>query len=253
MKAIKIRQVGIGDGVQFTSLSENYYRTFGRKLIDISRPWYFDYNPYVDRITQIADVNEKDQIELWNYPKKYEWPRVRDSVYLSNAEIHASLFNIKHPKLIRPRLYRFEDFKFNDREMILFHPFGKSHGAMPEHVIDHVLKKYRSDHLYQIGLSTEPDIGIKRIKTETMWDLAEIISKSRMLIGIDSGPSWIACCYPDVVVKRVRVKFQYGYCEPNEWVPLDVKNPHSFWDDRAAQIFNTSDEDIGFTQSYKRL
>lgn len=251
MNAFTIRQTGIGDGVQFTSLPENYFRVFGKKLIDVSHGWYFDFNPYVDR-SKTATVDET--LELWNYPTKYAWPKVRESVYMNNAEIHASLFHVESPTLIRPRLYRFEDYPFEEREAILFHPFGKSHGALPDFVIDHVLKKYKaSGRLYQIGLASEPSLGISRIITSNIWDLCELIAKSSMLIGVDSGPSWIAACYPDVVVKKVRTKFQFGYCEPKDWVPLDVRNPHSFWDDRAFQIYNTFEDDVGFTLSYKKL
>lgn len=253
LKAITIRKVGIGDGVQFTSLPENYFRATGKKLIDVSKPWYFDHNPYVDRETPVESVDPKNVVELWNYPTKYPWPKVRDSVYMSNAEIHASVMGVKNPHLIRPRLYQYEECPFESREMILFHPYGKSHGAMPDEVIEHVLKKYKNSNLYQIGLDTDPYLGIPKIKTETLWDLAFVISQARMLIGVDSGPSWVAACYPDVVIKKVRTKFQAGYCEPKDWVALDVKNPHSFWDDRMFLIHNTTEDDVGFTQSYKKL
>lgn len=249
MKGFSIRPVGIGDGIQFTSLPENYFKLTGGKLIDVSRPWYLDFNPYVERAATPDKI-----IELWNYPKRYEWPTVRDSVYLSNAEIHASIFGIKNPTLIRPRLYRYEDFPFDKRNLILFHPFGNSHGSLPDQVIDHVIEKYqKTGRLVQIGLPTDPDLGLIRADTPDLWDLVKLISECRMLIGIDSGPAWIAACYPDVVVKKVRTKFQFGYCEPQDWIPLDVKNSHSFWDDRMFQIFNTFEDDVGFTQSYKRL
>ncbi len=250
MKGFSIRQVGIGDGVQFTSLPENYYRVKGKKLVDVSQPWYLDHNPYIER----RDILESEVIELWNYPKRYEWPAIRDSVYLSNAEVHASIFGIKNPHLIRPRLYCYENFPFEKRELILFHPFGKSHGAMPEPVIDHVLKKYKpTGRLIQIGLPTDPDLGIPKLNTPGLWDLTKQISEARMLIGVDSGPAWIAACYPDVVVKKVRTKFQGGWCEPEDWVPLDVRNIHSFWDDRAFQIHNVTENDLAFTLSYQKL
>lgn len=244
-----IRKVGIGDGVQFSSVFENFFHATGEKLIDVSKPWYLDHNPFV-----LRDVEPKRIIELWNYPTKFPWPHVRDSVYLSNAEIHASVFGIKSPLLTHPRLYRFEDFPFEKRNAILFHPFGCSHGGLPPRVIEHVLKKYRGANLYQIGLDSEPSLGIPRIHTENIWDLVEVISQARMLIGVDSGPAWLAACYPDVVVKKIRTRFQFGYCEPEDWVPLDVKNSHSFWDDQGLfKIYNCFENDVGFTASYRRL
>lgn len=251
---VTIRQVGIGDGIQYTSLPENFYKKTGQKLIDVSKPWYFDDNPFV-----LRDIEPKKTIELWNYPPNkpgtlYDWPHLRDSVYLSNAEIHLAVMGLRDPHLIRPRLYRYENFPFEWRERVLFHPFGRSHGALPDHIIQHVITKYRgTGELYQIGLPTDPDLGIKRIHTATLWELSQTISQARMLIGVDSGPSWIAACYPDVIIKKIRTQFQFGYCEPKDWVPLDVKNSHSFWDDRVFQIFNTFEEDVGFTYSYNKL
>jgi hypothetical protein len=239
---ISIRSyIGIGDAIQFSSLPENFYRVTGEKLIDISEPWFFKYNPYV-----IRGVQPKKTIELWNYPKQYDWIPPRKSVY-------CCLFGIE-PKLIRPRLYQFEDYPFYKRDKILFHPFGKSHGSLPSKVINAILTKYESSpNFFQIGLPSDPALTKQKLETPTLWDLAKVISESRMFIGVDSGPSWIAACYPDVIVKKIRTTFQQGYCEPKDWVPLDVNNAHSFWDDRAFQIYNTFEEDIGFSQSYLKL
>jgi hypothetical protein len=247
-----IRQVGIGDGVQFTSLPENFFKATGKKLIDLSQPWYLDHNPYTIRDPNIVP---KKTIELWNYPKVYEWNPPRNSVYMTNAEIHCSVLGITHPTVIRPQLYQFEHYPFSLRMKILFHACGRSHGPLPDHVIKHVIEKYKhTGNLYQIGLPGDPDLGIPRIHTPTLWDLVKVISEARMLIGVDSGPAWIAACYPDVVVKKVRIRFQFGYCEPKDWVPLDVKNEHSFWDDQSLfQIYNCFEEDCGFTQSYRKL
>jgi len=247
-----IRQVGIGDGVQFTSLPENYYRSTGQKLIDLSRPWYLDHNPYV-----LRNGTPEKVVELWNYPKKYEWPRIRsEDIYMSNAEIHASLFGVRHCILNRPRLYAHEGFPFDQRTNILFHPFGKSHGALPDYVIRHVVDKYsKTGQLIQVGAPGEPQIpGIPRALTPTIWDLVKLVSQCRMFIGVDSGPSWIAAAYPDVLIKKIRIKFQYGYCEPQDWVALNRNNPHSFWDDLGLfQIYNCFEEDAGFTRSYRSL
>ena len=245
-----IRKVGIGDGVQFTSLPENYYRATGFKLVDISKPWYLDYNPYV-----LRDVEPSRVVELWNYPKIYEWSPPRKTVYMTNAEVHCSVFGVKEPSLISPRLYRYEDFPFELREAILFHPFGKSHGALPNQVIDHVLEKYScTGKLVQIGLPSDDKIGIPFLETPTMWDLVRVISQARMLIGVDSGPSWIASCFHDIIVKKIRTKFQFGFCEPKDWVPLDIRNEHSFWDDQSLfKVYNCFEHDVGFTRSYNKL
>lgn len=238
--------IGIGDALQFSSLPENYFRTTGQKLIDVSKPWFFDFNPYVDRTGKPERVQE-----LWNWPHQFDFPKPRPHVYLSNAEIWASLLNVQ-TVLSRPRLYRFEDTPFEVRRKILVQVAGKSHGQLPDKVIHHVLEKYGpTGHLVQVG--DGPDIGgnIPRAPMGSLWDLAEMVSKCRMFIGPDSGPAWVAACYPDVIVKVVRLRQSADVLRT--WVPLEITNVHSHWDDRARQVFNTSDDDVGFTYSYRRF
>lgn len=257
MIGVTIRDnIGIGDKLQFSSLPENYFRATNQKLVDVSNSWIFDHNPYVLR--NVPKEKIKIVRELWNFPHKedYRNPRkyVNDpTVYLSNAEVHATRFNV--PVVMnRPRLYRFEDFPFHQRTKILLQTHGKSHGALPEHVIKHVISKYKpTGQLFHIGLPTDPDYGIPKVATPTIWDLIELISRARMLIGPDSGPTWIAACYPDVVCKKVRLRKVAGQKEMQDWVPLEITNIHSHWDDRLAQICNPTEDDQGFMPSYRRL
>ncbi len=249
---ISIRpDIGIGDKMQFTSLPENYFRATGEKLIDVSKSWVFDHNPFVQR-----DVEASKVTELWNFgPKQYEWPKPRPapSVYTSNAEIWASLFGAK-TILNRPRLYRFENVPFEERDYILLHTHGRSHGTMPDHIVDHVINKYKPTRkLYHVGLPSDPSYGLPKIATPTLWDLASLISRARMFIGVDSGPSWVAAAYPDVVIKKVRLKTVHGEKPLSEWVPLEMDNIHSHWDDRLFQIYNASEDDVTFTASYKKI
>lgn len=256
MQGISIKKgIGVGDGLQFSSLPENYFRATGEKLVDVSRPWFFDHNPYVDRSREAPPNLVR---ELWNFnPNRYPWPRPRSGgtkaqVYLSNAEIWASVLSV--PVVMhRPRLYRFEEFPFQDRNMIVLHTHGRSHGAMPPHVVAHVVAKYGpTGNLYHIGPPASPVInGVPKIETATLWEAAEVISKARIFIGVDSGPAWIACCYPDVVVKKVRTRPHVDVLRT--WVPLEIDNIHAHWDDRCAQFFNCTADDIGFTSSYRNL
>ena len=243
--------IGIGDGLQFSSLPENYFKATGEKLIDISKPWFFDHNPYVSRETSLKPTRTQ---ELWNFsPHQYEWPKIKDrkeQVYLSNAEIWAEVMGVP-VSLNRHRLYKHEDYSYQRRRLILLHTDGRSHGKMPQHVIDHVIKKYRPcGELYHIGQDPQ-DYGIGKIKTVTLWGLADLIASCRMLICMDSGPAWIGACYPDVVVKKLRTKPTPEHFKT--WVPLSYNNLHSFWDDRCHQVFNPTNEDIGFTSSYRNM
>lgn len=230
--------------MEFTSVPENYYRKFGTKLIDTEKHWVFDCNPYV-----IRGRTATRKVRLWNYNPVY---KPRPSVYLSLAEKCAGPVDAGDAVVLRhPRLYRFEDFPFEKRTKILLQPQGVSHGRLPPPIIEHVLKKYAHCDLHQIGTFDEK-LGIPWIETKTLWDLAEVISQARMLIGPDSGPIWIAACYPDVVVKKVRTKPPLDVLK--QWVPLDVSNLHAQWDDlQLFQVYNTTKDDVGFTSSYLKI
>lgn len=248
---ITIREdIGVGDKVQFASLPENYYRATGKRLVDLSRAWIYDYNPYVTR----EDVKCDEVVELWNFPQKRPWAVSRTpEVYLSNAEVTANWFNIP-VVLNRPRLYRYENFPVEWRKKILLQTNGKSHGRMPDHIIDHVIKKYKpTGQLYHIGYDTDEDVGLPRISTPTLWDLAELLSRSRMLIGPDSGPTWVGACYPDLIIKKVRVREVHGQRPMSDWVPLEAANFHAHWDDRLFTICNPTEDDVGFMPSYRRI
>lgn len=248
--------IGIGDKVQFSSLPENYFRAKGEKLVDLSKSWIFDFNPYVLRNVDESKITRS--VELWNFPQRRPWVAPRayagdPKVYLSNAEVAAAFLEVP-VSLNRPRLYRYEYFPFSERKKILFHPIGKSHGILPDHVIEHVINKYGpTGELYQIGLSSDPDFGIPKIETPNFWALAKVVSEARMFIGADSGPSWVAACYPDVVVKKVRVRQVHGQKDMKDWIPLEQANIHAHWDDRIFSIHNVTVNDVGAFPSYRRL
>src|SRR5690349_10697640 len=111
MLGISIKKtIGLGDALQFSSVPENYYQETGQKLFDVSEPWFFDHNPYVVR--EPRQAIEKT-IEMWNFsPQQWPWPKPnrQHGVYLSQAEIFASVFGVKYPRLNRPRLYKFEKY-----------------------------------------------------------------------------------------------------------------------------------------------
>lgn len=245
------KDIGLGDALQYSSLPENYYFATGTRLVDVSRPWFFDHNPYVDRESRPEKI-----IEMWNFsPTQYEWPKprpeFRSQVYLSNAEIWASLLDVP-VVLNKPRLYRFEGFPFADRKKIIVHANGVSHGEMPVHVVNHIVEKYKGiGELFQVGTGRLIP-GIPHIETTTFWDLARVISEARIFIGVDSGPGWIANCYPEVWVKKLRLK-PNPPDEMRDWIPLEIRNIHSHWDDRSHQVFNSTLRDIGFSYSYRRL
>lgn len=241
--------MGIGDAIQFTTVPENYFRFTGQKVIDATNHWVFDNNPYIIRNPDEILMKRSKLTYEWNHNPRYI-PKNR-ACFTSMAEQHTG--NLEINTFIRhPRLYAYEGFPIEKRERILLQTQGRSHGKMPDYIIEHVLKKYKNMPLYHLCLPEHPDIGIPRLDTPTFWSMVEEISTCRMIIGMDSGPTWIACCYPDIVVKRLRMKPTLE--ELKEWVPLDAKNIHAIWDElQLHTVYNQSEDDIGFTSSYRRM
>jgi hypothetical protein len=251
VKGIRVStKIGIGDAIQFTSVPENFFRHTGEKLVDIEHNWVFDFNPYVIRNVD-ARIEEYD---LWRLHCLDAPVMVNGrTTFLTNAQAHSRHFG--YPVVMnRPRLYQFEEFQYEMRRHVFLHVKGRSHGQLPEHVVKHVLDKY-GEAVVLIGEPGEWDYTIeppaRAFFPKTYWELAAVLSKAHMFIGVDSGPSWVAQCYPDVITKKVRL---FPTIEKlQDWMPLEWCRIGSHWDDRSAGIYNPSDDDVGFTWSYKRL
>lgn len=256
--------LGIGDSIQFTSLPENFFRNTGQCLIDVDHHWVFNHNPYVIRLEKgiLPDLS----IDLWqdcdhlkcNYRKSFGSPRV----YTSNAEANYSIIkNVLGGNgqifLKRPRLYHCEDYPYEKRELILLHTTGRSNGEMPDYVIEHIVKKYGpTGNLVQIAGPKDKIVpGLRVIRPFNVMAGAELISKAKMFIGVDSGLAWVAACYPDVIVKKIRLTRPWGVVGSwDEWVPLEVGHPQSHWDDPTIfQLYNLEDEDHGIFSSWRKL
>ncbi len=117
---------------------------------------------------------------------------------------------------------------------------------MPDHVIDHIIKKY-GHRAKEVGHPDTPGIGIPKIKTETPWELVQQISRCNEFIGIDSGPAWIATCFPHIKTKKLhRITKEF-----EKRMQLDPRDHVTwFYDSTLAQFYNTTDKPIHFTESY---
>lgn len=249
-----LNQIGIGDAIQFSSIPENFYRHFGEMVVDEEKSWVFDHNPFV-----LRDCPKPEKtIELWT-ANNFDVPNDFNgrNVAFSNAEIHSRHFGYDLI-LNRPRLYYREDFEYSLRKKIVLHLKGRSHGQLPEHIVRHVIAKYQHCDLWIMALPGEwtysfpiPESVGEYTPSGDLWSTVDFISTAKMFIGPDSGPSWIAQCYPDIVVKKVRLFPSVKAL--NDWVPLEWCRIGSYWDDRSAFIYNPSEDDVGFTWSYRRI
>ena len=228
---------GIGDKIQFTSMPENYFKTFGKKMVDVNCEWVFDHNPFVIRGVE-ADSILKPWAQFHPSPKHYTWRSLAER----NAQYMKATVFLRHP-----RLYRFEDLKQTE---IVVHTTGKSQGFMPEHVLSHIRKAY--PNAIQVGAKSDVTLGTHDWRGAEFWDVIKIIAQARVFIGVDSSLSWIAACYPKTWNKKLLA--QYTDEEKLEnYTPMIPYAPHSHWHDTTASYYNVFERDVGFTYSYLKL
>jgi hypothetical protein len=252
---------GFGDKLQFSSFPENWHRNTGEPVIDLDRSWIFDHNPYV-----VRDVSPTRVVDLWSTP----WPGQRATVaefshkpiYFSIAERTSSIFG--HAVSLRhPRLYRFEDLPHIDQRVVL-HTTGKNippqtslgedqRRVLTEEIIDHVRSRYKGYEIIQVGAPDDVDAGvIDRRGLSDIWDVVRIIAQARIFIGVDSGPYWIAACFPRIFRKKVLMQYPPEYLR-SSFVPMHLLQNHVHWHDASCYYYNRSKDDAGVTFSYLKL
>lgn len=239
--------IGIGDAIQFTSVPENYWHHTGEKLIDVDEHWVFDGNPYIVRKEDPEQI-----VNLWEGRARTQKPR-----WDSLAERNAAMIGCP-VTLTRPRLYWGEELQTSN--MILVHNFGTNvkynpHESRPRilsrPILDHIKNKYPNLDIFQIGLPGDPETGFPRLITSSMWDLARTIAACKVFIGVDSGPSWIAACYPKVIAKKVLMQYDPDYLKTI--YPLTVSQPETHWHDPAFEFYSRDDEDAGFAKAWSSI
>ena len=253
---------GIGDKLQFSSFPENYFRNTGEKVIDLDRAWIFDHNPYV-----VRDAIPERVVDLWAQP----WPlkeRVTREEYVSKpvfsslAERTGTIFN--HVAYLRhPRLYRFEDLPRLEKRVVL-HTTGKRiqpHAALgedhfrvlSEEIIRHVREAYSGYEIVQVGSKEDVDAQVIDLRgIPDIWEVVKIIAQSSIFIGVDSGPYWIAACYPGIFRKKVLMQYPAEYLRKS-FVPMHVLNAHVHWHDASCIYYNRTIDDAGISYSYLKI
>lgn len=228
---------GIGDKVQFAGLPENYFRNFGKKVVDLSKCWVFDYNPYVLRDVDMKELT--DVLSLW----RIQFP-AQD--YLSPGE--RQCINLNWPKtyLRHPRLYKFEDAEIIPKTLVV-HTNGKSEGGvMPDHMIDQIAKNYKGWKIFQIGGSSDRATPFEKKFDLPLWDCAELIASSQTFIGVNSSMMNIANCYP-----RIHRKIFINREDTEKYYP--ISGNMSGWIDYNWTYITASEDDEGIAYSYKKI
>lgn len=250
---------GLGDRIKLTMLPENWFKTFGKKLINITNSYVYKYNPYVIvksdmKSAAMIDLHS-NRIKFKNYyiPLKDEKAHsVRSTSFGSKV---CGLLDIKCYRK-DPRLYLYEDEKtVNNR--IVIHGEGRSVPRIPQNVIEYIAAKYKDYEIIQIGDEQHkllhPSFVDKRQKfdinkNENIWANAKLIASASLFIGVISGFAHLANAY-DQVRKKIFCKEDPSVLE--QIIPMAISQWG--WYDFGVEYFNYCDHDIGISKSFLRI
>ena len=253
---------GLGDQLQFSSVPENHYRNTGEKVVDVDRSWIFDHNPYV-----VRDATPDRVVDLWATPFPLRNGITHEQyaakpVFFSLAERTSSIFG--HVAYLRhPRLYRYEDLPRIDKRVVL-HTTGKrlppvtaqgedAPRVLTEEIIEHVRSAYRGWEIVQVGSKDDLDARVVDCRgLPDIWEMVKVVAQASVFIGVDSGPYWVAACYPHIFRKKVLMQYPPEHLR-NRFVPMHAINLHVHWHDLSCLYFNRTRDDAGVTYGFPKL
>lgn len=239
---------GIGDKIQFSSLPENFFLATGKKLIDVSKSWVFDTNPYVDR-----DIQPDIIIDLWGESIRYNErisPHIGDYKFWGVSHKACGMFGI--PCTIRhPRLYRYEDEEIDPCRIVVHTNAISEGGIMPDCYLEQVIARYKYYHIIQVGGKNDRNTPnpIIDFRGASIEESIKLIAGSAMFIGVNSSMMNIANCYPRVRKKIALTQFSEEQLKSFEPASLD----HSIWLDYNCEYYTPLAYDVGCTMSYKKI
>ena len=233
--------VGVGDVIQYACLPENYFHNTGKKIIDMSRSFVFDHNPFIDR-----ESNPDNVIDLWNHEFK------AGHHFLSKSERWCDGLGLKKCFLRHPRLYVHENLPYKQSKMtVSLHCSGKTRGHLSDKVIDTIQRKYNYCDVIQVGsLEDKPTPFIDK-RGLTFFESAKVIAQSHVFIGIDSAMYHVARCYPRVRRKVIIQDTHFNQEQLKQFRPF--KEGFDDWIDYDTEYFNEFDYDIGITNSLLKI
>lgn len=240
---------GIGDKLQFSSFPENWFLEKNEKIIDLENCWIFDHNPFVAR-----GEKPSQKFDLWfesaNLNQKQRQGKIKHKLLGMPHRICAH-FDIPC-KVRRPRLYLYEDV-IPDPKCVTVHAVGKSEGGkISKETADYIDKNYGHCKIFQVGGKDDPKLSKNWIDClgMGMWETAHTIASCGTFIGVNSGLSHVANCYPKVR-KKIIVN-QYSKEQLVNWIPTQYPE-WTAWIDFGWEYYNVYDYDIGATYSHKLI
>tara|TARA_B100000287_G_C20609270_1_gene771370 strand:- start:435 stop:1421 length:987 start_codon:yes stop_codon:yes gene_type:complete len=271
----------IGDRLNRSHFPENFYRNYGKKLIDILEDEMFDHNPYLIR-------GEKPEVvydTLLPYPLKGRLKQYPLNDFLpaemyrdlpvgtvsSMADVCNYFFDSNMKTYLRhPRLYKYEDIETKQNKVVINTQGNVVCTGFNSNTFEVILENYKNYEIVQIG--GEHDCYIEHEKIERklnlpFWESAKEIAEAAIYIGVLTGPYEIAKCYPKVRKKIILFQHplytDYDITQYNgeRWDINDLERFHpghrNFlefqWCDHNTEYYNEHDYDIGVTMSYKKI
>tara|TARA_Y100000004_G_scaffold33963_1_gene36192 strand:+ start:413 stop:1315 length:903 start_codon:yes stop_codon:yes gene_type:complete len=156
-----------------------------------------------------------------------------------------------------PRLYKYEEPSNTIHNQIAVHvgPSKSASHFIPDYVINTIKERYSNYKIIQIGNEKDIDTPFIDKRGLEIWDSVEIIAKSAIFIGINSGPMNIANCYPHInkklIIQDNRDQSKNSF---ERFEPLNARlSPNFGWTDFGWQYYNTTEHDVGRMFSYKRI
>jgi len=236
---------GIGDKIIYLSFPENYFKNTGKKLLSPQKEeWFFKYNPYIE------EGYSNELLEFSSIPTNYKEEIIPSVAYriIKNANIN---IGDRRVFLRHPRLYIHENIK--KEKYITIHSTGITcGGSIPDNVLEKIKEKYSNFRIIQIGGPNDKKVYFAEDFTGlSVFDTAELISKSIIFIGPNSGMMNLAFCYPStckkiILLNKEEKEIEYFY-------PFKKNINDSNWLDFHYTLYNTHDLDIGITFSYTKI
>jgi len=239
---------GIGDKLQFSSVPENYYHTYGQKIIDVDRSWVYDHNPFVDRDSKADEIYNPWTSQNSNIDNKINNNSLNYG--LLGLSLRAAAALDLDVVLRHNRLYIYESNEIECKKIVI-HTDGKTEGGtINDSIIEQIQKNYQNYKIYQIGGTSDRDTPFIDMRGLDIWKTAEFLSSAEIFIGVNSSMMHLANCYPKI--RKKIIILQYNKEELKYFYPSAYGN-YTHWIDYNNELYNAYEHDVGATMSYKKI
>lgn len=236
----------IGDLITVTSIPENVLTSTGHRIVDLYNLWIYDHNPHVAR-----GVKPDTYLNLFQNVEKLK--RLYDGKRFTNQHQLYSLACGASISLGGPRLYLHESIAQRPKSLCVHVTPGNRDAKddIPDSVIAQIRANYHDYTITQVGGGKDkPFPEAVDMRALPLWESVKVIASSEIFIGISSGPTHIADCYPRV---RKKVLLFGSPQEVSAFKPYGEDFRGGDWINYHWEYYNIHEKDIGVTRSYRTI